>query len=203
MTLPKKGFRSITVNNTLYKYRVKGEDGCISIVIGLPNINGQVLNGWISYHSNYVSHFNDEGIAKSWSLHQRAIVTPKTIREVILYGLDQGWKPKENLKAMSLANLDDKIYVQLKEATEFPDLKNEEVVIVFQSNNKRLNLDFKPYEGEGNIYHKYDTIDLAKEFAKSTIKEHSNLSCWILNDFNKALIFIDGGGVVNFGNNKA
>lgn len=201
MTLPRKGFRPITVNKTLYKYKVTGEDEGIRFIIGLPNINGQVLIGYISYHSNYVSNFNNEGIAKSWNLHQRTIVTPKTIREIILYGLDNNWKPKENLKQMVLTNLDDKISLQFKEATQFPELKAEEVVIVFQSKNKRLNIDFAIYEGEGNIYHKFNTIKLAREFSESKISENDELSCWILNDFNKALMFIDKNGATEFENN--
>lgn len=201
MTLPKKGFRPITVNDTLYKYKVTGEDGGIRFIIGLPSINGQVMIEWISYHSNYVSNFNAEGITKSWSLYQRAIITPKTIREVILYGLDNGWKPEENLKQMLVHNLDDKINVQLKKITKFPELKNEEVAVVFELDNKRLNIDFTLYEGEGNIYHEFDNIQLAKKFAKSKIKENDSLSCWILNDFNKSLMFIDEKGEFEFKKN--
>ncbi|MDH7447602.1 hypothetical protein [Aquimarina sp. 2201CG14-23] len=201
MTLPKKGFRSIIVNDTLYKYKITGEDGGIRLIIGLPDINGQVLIGWIDYHSNYVSNFNTEGIAKSWSLFQRTIVTPKTIREVILYGLDNNWKPEENLKQMIVNHLDDKINVQLKKITKFPELKGEEVAVVFESHNKRLHLDFTLYEGEGNIYHKFDNIQLAKIFSESKIKENDNLSCWGLNDFNKSLMYIDKRGTFEFENN--
>jgi len=201
MTLPKKGFRPITVNDTLYKYKVTGEDGGIRFIIGLPNINGQVLIGHISYHSNYVSNFNEEGIAKSWNLYQRTIVTPRTIREVILYGLDNNWKPEEQLKQMFIHDLDDKINLQLKKITQFPELQKEEVTVVFESLNKRLNTDFTLYNGEGNIYHKFDNIQLAQKFSESKIKEDDNLSCWILNDFNKALMFISKKNTIEFKNN--
>ncbi|TPN86275.1 hypothetical protein [Aquimarina algicola] len=201
MTLPKKGFRSITVNDTVYKYNVTGEDGGIRFIIGLPDINGQVLIGYISYHSNYVLNFNKNGIAASWSLYQRTIVTPKTIREVILYGLDNNWKPQEHLKQMFIHDLDDKINLQLKKATEFPELKDEEVAVVFESLHKRLSIDFTHYNGEGNIYHKFDTIQLAQKFSELKIEENHDLSCWVLNDFNKALMFIDKRGIVEFENN--
>ncbi|MFC5048392.1 hypothetical protein ACFSTE_13645 [Aquimarina hainanensis] len=200
MTLPKKGFRSINVNDRLYKYKVTGEDGGIRVIVGLPNSNGQVLIGWISYHSSHVSNLNSEGIAKSWSLYQRTIVTPKTIREVILYGLDNNWKPEENLKQMLIPDLDDKINLQLKEITRFPDLKKEEVAVVFELQNKRLNVDFTMYKGEGNIYHKFDNIQLAQKFSESKIKENDDLSCWILNDFNKALLFISQKETIEFEN---
>ncbi|OED48097.1 hypothetical protein AB832_00375 [Flavobacteriaceae bacterium (ex Bugula neritina AB1)] len=200
MALPKKEFRSIHVNDTLYKYKITGEDGGIRIIIGLPNSNGQVLIGWISYHSSHVSNFNSEGIVKSWSIYQRTIVTPKTIREVILYALDNNWKPEENLKQMLIPDLDDKINLQLKKITKFPDLKKEEVAVVFELQNKRLNVDFTMYKGEGNIYHKFDNIQLAKKFSESKIKENDDLSCWILNDFNSALLFMDKKETVEFKN---
>lgn len=198
MALPKKGFRSINVNDTVYKYKVTGEDDGIRFIIGIPNINGQVLIGYISYHSNYVSNFNEKGIAKSWNLHQRTIVTPKTIRDIILYGLENNWKPQENLKQMYIYHLDDKINLQLKKITEFPELNGEEVVVVFELFNKRLNVDFNLYSGEGNIYHKFENIQLAREFSQSKIGKDNNLSCWILSDFNKALMYIDNKDVVKF-----
>lgn len=186
------------MNDTLYKYKVTGDDGGIRFIIGLPEINGQVLIGWISYHSNYVSHFNEEGIARSWSLYQRTMVTPRTIREVILYGLNNGWKPQEYLKPMYIHDLDDKINLQLKQITEFPELQSEEVAVVFESAKRKLNIDFTTYNGEGNIYHKFDNIQLARKFSESKIKEDNELHCWILNDFNKALMFINKTDAVEF-----
>ena len=198
MALPKKGFRPITINGTLYKYKVAGDDHGIRFIIGLPNINGQLLIGYISYRPNFVSNFNEEGIANSWNIFQRLSVTPDTIREVILYGLKNNWKPEENLKELILHGIEDKIKLQLKTETIFPNLKNDEVAVVFQSLNKWLNTNFTPYYGHGNIYHTLENIQIAKKFSQSLNNENNKLCCWILSDFNQALIYVDKNKTTNF-----
>lgn len=112
MALPKKGFRSITVNDTCYKYKITGEDGEIRIILGLPNINGQFLIVWVSYHFETMTNPNTQSSLPTNN------ITPKTIRQAILYGLDNGWKPEENAKPMLVPNLEHKITCNQRQLVE-------------------------------------------------------------------------------------
>lgn len=200
MALPKKGFRKIVVNDITYVYKISGEDYGISFLIGLPNINGQLLTGNFPYNSNMVTNFNDEGIAKSWNIYPRTIVTPKAIRQVILYGLNHDWKPIENLQMLSLGNLDKEVELQLKPITKFPDLEEGQAVVTIEQvfPYKRLTVSLKQYDGYGEIYNKFDTIQEALTFAKKVIRENLGFACWILSDFNEAKFYIHKDGIKKF-----
>ena len=192
MTLPKKGFRKIVVADITYQYKITGEDYGIGFLIGLYNVNGQLLSGNVSYKSNRVTNFKGNGEIQSWSLHQRTIITPKTIRQIIEFALKNDWKPYENRKPLFLKDFEDYIELELKDETKFPILNENQVVLTLEevSTGKRLNLNQELYSGEGEIYRLFDNLEKAKKFAKIIIETNANIACWILADLDKALSYI-------------
>ena len=177
MAFPKKGLRKITVDGIRYAYNITGNDGWISFSIGMLNENGELLTGALNYNENMVTNFAKNGKPESWSLYQRIKVTPNTIRQVIEYGLKKGWNPKTNKGQMALGNMDDKIDLNLKEATTFPKLNDNQVAVnlIKMKTGHLLKLDKELYIGEGEIYHVFDSVEIAKEFAKKSIEEDSEI----------------------------
>lgn len=201
MAFPKKGLRKITVDDVEYGYKITGDDrSFVGFSIGLLNQNGEVLTGALSYHENRLPHFNENGEAKSWSLHQRIKVTPNTIRQVIEYGLKNGWNPTENKGQMSLGNVDDKIELNLKEATRFPKLKQNQVALHFTKikTGHPLDLNLEAYPGEGEIYHVFDSIEEASTFAREKITNDSEMEGWIMMEENKAVKYIGSAEETEF-----
>ena len=200
MALPKKGFRKIKVNDFTYVYKVTGSDYGINFLIGLPDVNGQLLTGNVSYNCNRVTNFNEIGTPESWNIFPRTIVTPKTIRQIILYGLANDWKPAENLQPLSIGNVDSEIDLELKPETKFPDLRGNEMVLTVAqiSPYQRLNITMQPYDGYGNIYSKFDTEEKALIYARQLVKEKPELACWILCNADKATFYIDFNTIQKF-----
>lgn len=115
MAFPKKGLKKITVDGVRYGYVVSGNDGWIDFYIGLLESNGEILTGKFSYHSISIPIFEGKDKFSGWSLHQRIRITPKTIRQVIEYGLKNGWRPHEKTGQMELGDMDDRIALNLEE----------------------------------------------------------------------------------------
>lgn len=192
MAFPKKGIRKITVYDTLYGYNVTGHDSGISFSIGLLKKDGELLTGYFSYHENRITNFDQKGKPKSWSLHQRIKITPDTIRQIIQYGLDNGWNPFEHKGELRLGNMDQKIDLNLKEETSFPTLKPNQVALNFAKvdTEQLLKTDQTLYEGEGEIYHVFDSLEIAKDYARERIKEDPSIECWIMTAKDKAIYYI-------------
>lgn len=193
MAFPKKGLRKITVNGTRYAYRVTGNDGFIGITIGLLNKEGQLLTGTFSYHANKITNFNRECSVNSWTHYQRIKITPDTIRQVIECALKEGWNPEIEKGQFFLKNIDEKIDLNLKEETKFPQLNDCQVAVSFASveKGKLLNLSDEIYVGVGDIYHVIDTIEEAKIFAKEKIQGNPDLECWIIIEKDKAICYLN------------
>jgi hypothetical protein len=88
MTIPKKDSRIITVKGHRYRYKVTG-NLMVTLAVESNECRGQLLTTYF-YH----------GLA----------ITPGLVRQVIEYGLDHGWRPKErgdNLDLDLFANLVD------------------------------------------------------------------------------------------------
>ncbi len=192
MAFPKKGLRKITVDGIKYGYSVTGNDGWISFSVGLLEKNGEILTGAFSYHPNSITNFEKNGKVKYWIGYQRIKITPNTIRQVIEYGLKNGWNPQKNKGQLQLGNIDDKIELNLKEETKFPTLKTNQVALNFLKlgTNQVLNINMELYSGEGEIYHVFDSIEDARKFARNKIKENSEIECWIISEKNKAIGYI-------------
>ena len=103
MALPRKGSRVINIGETEYRYIVSGNDGHIDLIIEQDNIKGQRLIVSFEYHSKQIN--------SKWV--QRNQTTPNVIKQVIIYSLDNGWKPNQKGKEMRFNNIDDKIKLTL------------------------------------------------------------------------------------------
>jgi hypothetical protein len=196
MAFPKKGLRKITVDGVKYGYKVTGNDGWIGFSIGLRKENGQLLTGSFSYNSNRVTNFEKNGTISSWSLFQRIKITPDTVRQVIEYGLKNGWDPQSKGQ-LNLGNMDDKVGLNLKKETPFPDpiaigLEAGQVVLFFTEAKTGITLkpNKKWYLGEGEIYHVFDSLEEGKEFAREAVRADSEVECTILAARDKAVFFV-------------
>lgn len=94
MALPKKGIRKINVNGEDYSWIASGNDDFIQLLTQFD------------YHS--IKSTTDN------SLKQRLIITPNIVRQVIDYGLKQGWTPEKRANDLCLGFLDNKIDIKLK-----------------------------------------------------------------------------------------
>ena len=192
MAFPNKGLRKIVVNGNRYGYNVTGNDGWISFSIGLLEKNGQILIGDFSYNENTVTNFDKDGKPESWSAKQGIKITPDMIRQVIEYGLGKGWNPLENKGQFELGNMDEKIDLNLKKEIKFPELKPNQVALNFAklATGHVLKINKELYIGEGEIYQVFDSLEIAKDYAKNMINEDSSIECWIMNAKDKAIFYI-------------
>ncbi len=193
MAFPKKGLRKITVNGIKYVYKITGNDDGIDFSIGLLEKSGEILTGGLPYNEHIITNFDKNGKITSWSTYPRTQITPNIIRQLIEYGLKNGWKPQENKGLARLYNLDRKIELNLREETKFPDLQPNQVALNFVKikTKERLNLNMELYLGEGPIYHTFDSITEASKFAKKKINENSEIECWIMTGKNKTVKYIN------------
>jgi hypothetical protein len=123
MAFPKKGLRKITVDGVKYGYHVTGNDGFISIAIELFGTAGEILTCYLDYHATMTTNYREDGTIRSWSAFQRTTITPDTIRQIIVLGLQDGWNPNLNRGQKHLGSIDDKINLKLKTAPSSPELQ--------------------------------------------------------------------------------
>jgi hypothetical protein len=103
MALPKTGSRVITVEEYNYRWMASGNDGWIDLYVELDGEKGQRLMVKFDYHHKRIQ-MND-----SVSLQQQFVVTPDIVRQTIIYGKKNGWKPSEKGKPLDLHHIDDKV----------------------------------------------------------------------------------------------
>jgi len=84
MTLPEKGSRTISVNDTKYRWMVTGNDMIIDVIIEQDNVKGQKLLSGFDYHN---------GANEGYTATQERIVSPEVIKKLILRALEIGWEP--------------------------------------------------------------------------------------------------------------
>lgn len=105
MALPQKGTRKINVNGQGYSWIASGNDDFIQLVICSSSGRGQKLLTQFEYHSFKSTTDN--------SLRQRLIITPNIVRQVIDYGLKQGWTPEKRANDLRLGFFDNKIDIKI------------------------------------------------------------------------------------------
>ena len=84
MTLPKKGSKTITVDDTTYRWMVTGNDMIIDVIIEQDKVKGQKLLSGFDYHNE-----TPDGNITA----QKRKVTPEVIKKLILHALNSGWEP--------------------------------------------------------------------------------------------------------------
>ena len=99
MSIPRKGSRKITVDGRQYTWIATGNDDVIDLVVCDNDSNGQKLQAQFKYQIDYTSR----------PAVYNFVITPAIVRQVILYGLAQGWTPTQRNPHLQLGFLDDKI----------------------------------------------------------------------------------------------
>lgn len=84
MSIPKKGRRTITVDEHTYRYMITGNI-TVDLAIESDECKGQLLTA---------------------SFGHGAPVSPGLVRKTIKYGIQKGWTPMENGKVLQLGNID-------------------------------------------------------------------------------------------------
>jgi len=84
MTLPRKGTRTIQIEESCYRFKVTGNDMIIDVVVEKENSRGQKLTSTFEYHNE-----TENGEMKK----QERVVTPVVIKQLVLLGLKNGWNP--------------------------------------------------------------------------------------------------------------
>lgn len=100
MALPQKRLRRITVNGTRYGWVASMNSGWIDLVISPLDNKGQRLSA--AFHFYYVQ---EEGKPLEHVFH----VTPSIVKQVIEYGLKNGWQPDKRGKELAAGYMDDRI----------------------------------------------------------------------------------------------
>jgi hypothetical protein len=93
MALPKKGLRTITVNNDRYAWSATGSDYGINLIIALLGKEGQILSTLFDYHPPAADSYYSF-VGQPLDEEQHFIITPIIVRQVIEYALQKGWNPQ-------------------------------------------------------------------------------------------------------------
>ncbi len=115
MAFNKKKKRHITVADQRFYWSATGGDGTIKLMI-MTEIEGSgKLLCYFDYHQDWVAI---PCVPGSFSASNQFVITPYTVRQVIEYGLQNGWKPFEKSPNVSLGSLDEKIDLRLNQNRE-------------------------------------------------------------------------------------
>ena len=93
MAINKKDSRVITVQDHRYRYKVTGDIGGMHLVITSNECKGQIISAAFDY---------------CWP------ITPSIVRQVIEYGLKNGWAPTEKGKPLDFGAMDERINIDLR-----------------------------------------------------------------------------------------
>ncbi|MEG3895670.1 MULTISPECIES: hypothetical protein [unclassified Microcoleus] len=98
MTLPQKKSRIIEVDGKKYRWLISKREGTIDLAIEANGYSGQLLQAFFDPHDAY-----QREVGGRWQRVRQAVsVTPKVVKQVIYYGLANGWKPHSPKKASVL-----------------------------------------------------------------------------------------------------
>jgi hypothetical protein len=109
MTLPSKGLRKILVDDMRYAWSATGNDGRIGLTIAPLEGDGQILRTSFGYHSKLIRKIVKSDGSSIENYRQQFVITPFIVRQVIEYGLDNGWHPSKKGKQIYIENMDEKI----------------------------------------------------------------------------------------------
>ena len=98
MALPKKRYRKISVNDKQYYWIASGNDGHIDLIIVSGETSFQKLFAQFDYKSDFIS-----------KTVRQFVITPKIVRQVIIYGLKNGWVPEQKGTDLNLGFIDGEI----------------------------------------------------------------------------------------------
>ncbi|MEH2375329.1 hypothetical protein [Nostoc sp.] len=91
MGLPKKGTRTISVDETTYQWVISNDSGYMWLIVEQKDTQGQRLCAGFRYHNTYL---DDE--AGDWRcVLQQRLISPSVVKSVILLALKRGWKPTQ------------------------------------------------------------------------------------------------------------
>ncbi|EDP70774.1 hypothetical protein FBALC1_08443 [Flavobacteriales bacterium ALC-1] len=105
MSFPKKKSRKITVDNHKYLWIAKGKSGYnkwIDLSIMSAEINGQKLFAQFNYDTDNTTSYEFPNP-----------ITPFIVRQTIIYGLKNGYNPKEKGSDFNLGNLSNKLNLKI------------------------------------------------------------------------------------------
>jgi hypothetical protein len=91
MTMPRRGTRTIVVDDVRYRWKPSPNDGYMSIVVESCDAPGQCLIAMLRYHDVQLADESRQKI-KLAAPHRR--LTPQIARGCILLGLARGWDPR-------------------------------------------------------------------------------------------------------------
>ncbi|QDV19212.1 hypothetical protein Pan153_38770 [Gimesia panareensis] len=93
MSIPRKGSRSLTVNDTTYRWVVSVHNNTVNLVVELDSAPGQRLLAYFECRDLYIRTETGE-----WRFHsQKQSIRPAHVKRLILHALNSGWKPQEKL----------------------------------------------------------------------------------------------------------
>lgn len=98
MALPKKGTRTINVDNHVYRWKITPDTSIILIIESDEN-NGQIMQATFDY------------IYKDSKNEKHYIITPEVVKKSIVYGLTNGWTPLEPRSKIHFKNLNREIKI--------------------------------------------------------------------------------------------
>jgi hypothetical protein len=111
MSFAKKNKGKIVVDDKVYFWSATGNDNFISLCIMTEIQGSSRLNCKFEYHQLPIK--SKCGNREITTLANQFVITPYTVRQVILYALSIGWKPFEKGKDLDLYHIDDKIDLRL------------------------------------------------------------------------------------------
>ena len=102
MSLPKKGLRTLMIDQTNYGWQVTGNDGWIDLYIeSLEVKNGQLLNVKFDYYRKQGDLLDEN--------NSQFKISSGIVKQVIYLGLANGWEPEKRIAVLNLGHVDRKI----------------------------------------------------------------------------------------------
>ncbi|BDM78772.1 hypothetical protein [Acaryochloris marina] len=90
MALPKKKSRSITVDDTRYRWMVSIHQHVLYLTIEAEDDPGQTFQALFEPHDQFKREADE-----NWSFHRQGrSLTPRDVTKIIRYGLANNWKPQ-------------------------------------------------------------------------------------------------------------
>jgi hypothetical protein len=111
MARPKKrrGFRQIIVNEIEYRWRLAAATPHSSLRVNLAETKGQTLFVQLFDFIRYTGLWTEQLL--SATTNERVIITNKFVKQVILFALENGWKPEISASDFHIAYLNSEFQI--------------------------------------------------------------------------------------------